>query len=115
MSPIKNRPEIDLYGVKSGLGHLNPILLENINKIPGPEDYEDPELLKKRGYTSPPKLKDMNKVLQNSLVPGSKFKDAPDGSKSGGKTAGKDSVLRNKSTSKSPNTRMTNNTSILKN
>ena len=68
VSPIRNRPEIDLYGVKSGLGINNPILLENINKIPGPEDYEDPELLKKRGYTSPPKLKDLDKVLKSTLV-----------------------------------------------
>ena len=58
VSPIQNRPEIDLYGVKSGLGTLNPILLENVNRIPEPEDYEDPELLKKRGYKKPPDKKD---------------------------------------------------------
>lgn len=66
VSPIQNRPEIDLYGVKSGLGTLNPILLENINKIPEPEDYEDPELLKKRGYKSPPAKKDDKGILKNS-------------------------------------------------
>ena len=68
VSPIKLRKPIDLYGVKMGLGNNNPILVENINKIVGPEDYEDPELLKKRGYTSPPKRKDYDKVLKNSLV-----------------------------------------------
>jgi len=57
VSPIQNRAPIDLYGVKSGLGTLNPILLENINKIPGPEDYEDPEMLKKMGFKSPPPTK----------------------------------------------------------
>lgn len=94
MSPIKNRPEIDLYGVKSGLGHLNPILLENINKIPGPEDYEDPELLKKRGYASPPKLKDMDKVMKNSLVPGSKFKEMKASVVSGGGGGTKEAISR---------------------
>ena len=39
VSPIKNRHEIDLYGVKSGLGKFNPIMVENINKIPEPEEY----------------------------------------------------------------------------
>ena len=41
VSPIKNRHEIDLYGLKSGLGKFNPIMVENINKIPEPEEYED--------------------------------------------------------------------------
>jgi hypothetical protein len=32
---------MDLYGVKSGLGKFNPIMVENINKLLTPEDYED--------------------------------------------------------------------------
>jgi hypothetical protein len=47
---------------------MNPIMVENINKIPGPEDYEDPDLLRKRGYLSPPKNKDLDKVMKNSMV-----------------------------------------------
>ena len=42
VSPIRCRHEIDLYGVKSGLGKFNPIMVENINKLPEPEDFEDP-------------------------------------------------------------------------
>jgi hypothetical protein len=46
VSPIRCRHEIDLYGIKSGLGKFNPIMVENINKLPEPEDYENPKLLK---------------------------------------------------------------------
>lgn len=41
VSPIRCRHEVDLYGVKSGLGKFNPIMVENVNKILEPEDYED--------------------------------------------------------------------------
>jgi len=47
VSPIRCRHEIDLYGVKSGLGKFNPIMVENINKIPEPEEFEDPAILNK--------------------------------------------------------------------
>lgn len=47
VSPIRCRHEIDLYGVKSGLGKFNPIMVENINKLPEPEEFEDPNILKK--------------------------------------------------------------------
>lgn len=47
-----------MYGVKSGLGSLNPILLENINRIPEPEEYEDPDVLKKMGNKKSPDKKD---------------------------------------------------------
>jgi len=35
-----------LYGVKSGLGKFNPIMVENVNKIPDLVDFEDPEVVK---------------------------------------------------------------------
>lgn len=41
VSPIRCRHEMDLYGVKSGLGKFNPIMVENVNKLLEPEDYED--------------------------------------------------------------------------
>ena len=47
VSPIKNRHPIDLYGLESGLGHFNPIMVENLNKIPEPKDYEDKAALAK--------------------------------------------------------------------
>lgn len=52
VSPIRCRHEIDLYGVKSGLGKFNPIMVENINKLPEPEDFEDPEILKRNAAKS---------------------------------------------------------------
>ena len=56
LSPIKGRHPVDLYGVKSGLSYMNPIMLENINRIPEPEDFEDPVMLAKMGYKSPSKV-----------------------------------------------------------
>jgi len=35
---------------------MNPIMLENINRIPEPEDFEDPVMLAKMGYKSPSKV-----------------------------------------------------------
>ena len=46
VSPIRYWHEIDLYGIKSGLGKFVPILVENENKIPEPEEFEDPDRLK---------------------------------------------------------------------
>jgi hypothetical protein len=52
VSPIRCRHEIDLYGVKSGLGKFNPIMVENINKLPEPEDFEHPDILKQNAAKS---------------------------------------------------------------
>lgn len=38
VSPLKCRHPIDLYGVKSGVGCFNPIMVENINKKPEKRD-----------------------------------------------------------------------------
>lgn len=48
VSPIRLRHETDLYGLKDGIGKFNPIMVENINKLPEEEEYEDPDILKKR-------------------------------------------------------------------
>lgn len=45
VSPLRFRHDIDLYGTKSGLGQFNPIMVENINKIPDIYDCEDPRML----------------------------------------------------------------------
>ena len=56
VSPIRYRHQIDLYGTKIGLGVFNPIMVENINKLPDLMDYEDPEFLKSKGlYRVPEK------------------------------------------------------------
>jgi hypothetical protein len=34
--------------LKDGIGKFNPIMVENINKIPEEEDFEDPLILKKK-------------------------------------------------------------------
>jgi hypothetical protein len=47
VSPIACRHKVDLYGLKDSIGVFNPIMVENINKLPEPEDYEDPAVLKK--------------------------------------------------------------------
>ena len=46
VSPIRHRHNVDLYGVKNGLGKFNPIMVENINKIPDIYDYAAPEVVK---------------------------------------------------------------------
>lgn len=48
VSPIGCRHPVDLYGIKDSIGIFNPIMVENINKLPEPEDYEDPMVLKKQ-------------------------------------------------------------------
>ena len=48
VSPIRCRHEVDLYGVKSGVGKFNPIMVENVNKLLEPEDYEDAKTLAKK-------------------------------------------------------------------
>jgi hypothetical protein len=62
-----------LYGVKSGLGKFNPIMVENINKLPEPEDFEDPEILKRNAAKSAKKNakdpKSASKVVEKSPVP----------------------------------------------
>ena len=45
VSPIRHRHDVDLYGVKNGLGKFNPIMVENVNKIPDIYDYEAPEVV----------------------------------------------------------------------
>lgn len=47
VSPIRHRHDLDLYGVKNGLGKFNPIMVENINKIPDIYDYEAPDMIDK--------------------------------------------------------------------
>ena len=47
VSPIACRHPVDLYGLKDSLGVFNPIMVENVNKIPEPEDFEDPAVLNK--------------------------------------------------------------------
>ena len=47
VSPIACRHPVDLYGLKNSIGVFNPIMVENINKLPEPEEYEDPVVLKK--------------------------------------------------------------------
>lgn len=39
VSPIKCRHEVNLYGVKDGIGYFNPIMVENINKMPEDEEF----------------------------------------------------------------------------
>jgi hypothetical protein len=56
VSPIRYRHQVDLYGTKIGLGVFNPIMVENINKLPDLMEYEDPEFLKSKGlYRIPEK------------------------------------------------------------
>lgn len=50
-SPIRVRHEQDLFGNKCGVSQFNPILVENHNKIVHEDDYEDPEMLRKMGYS----------------------------------------------------------------
>lgn len=73
VSPIRCRHEIDLYGVKSGLGKFNPIMVENINKLPEPEDFEHPEILKNMAAKSAKKEakdpKSAQKKVEKSPVP----------------------------------------------
>jgi len=52
VSPIRYRHEIDLYGLKDGTGKFCPIMVENLNKIPEPDEYADPDLLKKEADRS---------------------------------------------------------------
>jgi hypothetical protein len=47
VSPIRCRHDIDMYGLKDGIGKFNPIMVENINRMPDPDEYEDPDVLKK--------------------------------------------------------------------
>ena len=54
VSPIRARNEIDLFGLKCGINQNTPILVENVNKIPEPVDYVDPEMLRKMGYARSP-------------------------------------------------------------
>ena len=52
VSPIRYRHDIDLYGISCGMGSLAPILLENLNRLPDPEEYEDPRVIKKKDRKS---------------------------------------------------------------
>ena len=45
VSPIRHRHDVDLYGVKNGLGKFNPIMVENVNRIPDIYDYDAPEAI----------------------------------------------------------------------
>ena len=68
VSPVRARHEIDLFGFKCGVGKTNPILVENVNKIPEPPDYVDPEMLRKMGYAKSP-LKN-NQTMNISQISG---------------------------------------------
>ena len=63
VSPIRLRHDTDLYGLKDGIGKFNPIMVENINKMPEEDDYEDPDILKKK------KAKEMKSPLKSSQKP----------------------------------------------
>lgn len=62
-----------MYGVKSGLGKFNPIMVENINKLPEPEDFEDPEILRRTAAKSAKKAgkepKSAQKKIEKSPLP----------------------------------------------
>jgi len=54
-SPIKGGTcTMDLYGVKSGLAHFNPIMVENVQGLPKLEEVEDVNELKKMGLKHKP-------------------------------------------------------------
>jgi hypothetical protein len=55
-----------LYGVKSGLGKFNPIMVENINKLPEPEEFEDPKILNKNKSRAKTAGKSVEKSAQKS-------------------------------------------------
>jgi hypothetical protein len=55
VSPIKTRHPVDLLGFKCGGGQFNPIMVENVNKLPEEHVTRDPvrmspEERQKRGY-----------------------------------------------------------------
>ena len=68
VSPIRCRHDTDLYGLKDGVGKFNPIMVENINKIPEPDEYEDPEILKKQ--KSPLKSSQKPNMQSSAKSPG---------------------------------------------
>lgn len=51
VSPIKTRHAVDLLGLKCGVGQFNPIMVENVNKLPETGAGQmSPEERRKRGY-----------------------------------------------------------------
>ena len=98
VSPIRYRHQIDLYGTKIGLGVFNPIMVENINKLPDLMDYEDPEFLKSKGlYRVPEKSvnslpnKHTIEVIKKLKKEGKYKSPSKDGKdKKGGKEEGKE-------------------------
>jgi hypothetical protein len=48
VSPIRFRHETNIYGTGCGLGKFLPIMVENLNKLPEPEDYKNPDDISKK-------------------------------------------------------------------
>lgn len=36
-----------MYGTESGVGHFNPVMVQNLLRIPEPEEFENPDKLSK--------------------------------------------------------------------
>jgi Ca2+-binding EF-hand superfamily protein len=74
VSPMRLRHKTDLYGLRDGCGYFNPIMVENINRLPEPEDYEDPVLLKQQKMSAEKKA--MKSPLKQSQKPNTEKKAA---------------------------------------
>ena len=92
VSPIRYRHDIDLYGVSCGMGSLAPILLENLNRLPDPEEYEDPRIVKKNAAKEAKEKEkaDAKAAKEGKKPPAPKPAKAPAAAKKGG---GKQSKL----------------------
>lgn len=67
--------------MKDGIGVFNPIMVENINKLPEPEDYEDPAVLKRQ------KSNEKKKMVSKSPLKSSQKPNIAEKSKSPAKPA----------------------------
>ena len=65
VSPIRYRHHTDLYGVLSGVGFLNPIMVQNLLKNPEPEEYMPEEDLKKIGKSAKKESASKTKKLES--------------------------------------------------
>ena len=66
VSPIRCRHHTDIYGVLSGVGFPNPIMVQNLLKNPEPEEYMPADDLAKIGKSAKkddaPKTKKLDSV-----------------------------------------------------
>ena len=70
VSPIRYRHKVNLYGLESGIGQFCPIMVENLTRMPEPEEYEDPAILAKNKDKSPLKeTKKTNEPKEKSKSP----------------------------------------------